>query len=158
MSATLVVEAPVDRSSVPLAAVLHVFRTHTLRLGKTVFGTGSGVPKLQPTAVQSGPATLTAGAVDVGPIAQAGPQQLIENRLIDPSGVGPSGMMEPPPPMLRPPQVRLLMVPPETSCVVPHVPPGVASVKSRVPLRTCPVHGSVVLVVVLVVVSTTSTV
>src|SRR5262245_22397059 len=138
MSATFVDEVPVDRSSVPLAAALHVFRTHTLRLGKTVFGTGSGVPKLQPTPVQSGPATLTAGAVDVGPIVQPGPQQLIENRLIEPSGVGPSGMMEAPPPMSRPPQVRLFMVAPEPSCVVPQVPPAADSVKSRVPFRTCP--------------------
>src|SRR5262245_18030004 len=94
-------------------------------------GRGSGVPKLQPVVVQSGSALLTAGAVDVGPMLQLGPVQLSENRLCEPSGVGPSGMREAPAPMLSPPQVRLLMTVFEPSRVAPQLPVAALRTKSR---------------------------
>jgi hypothetical protein len=108
-SGAFVDEVPVDRSSVPLAGALQVFSTQLVIDGIVGFGIGSGVPKLHPVSVQSGTALLTGGAVEVGPIVQLDPVQLSANRLIEPSGVGPSGMREAPAPMLRPPQVRLLM-------------------------------------------------
>src|SRR5262245_60755913 len=95
------------------------------------FGVGSGVPKLQPVVVQSGSALLTAGAVDVGPMLQLAPVQLSENRLCEPSGVGPSGMREAPAPMLSPPQVRLLMTVFEPSRVSPQLPVAALRTKSR---------------------------
>src|SRR5262245_20306343 len=99
--------------------------------GMVGFGIGSGVPKLQPVLVQSGVEVLSAGAVDVGPMLQLEPVQLSENRLCAPSGVGPSGMSDAPAPMLRPPQVRFLMVALEPSFVLPQLPPPAASAKSR---------------------------
>src|SRR5262249_55055867 len=50
---------------------------------------------------------------------------------IEPSGVGPSATMEPPPPMFRPPQVRVLMRPFDAFRVSPQPPPAGDSVKSR---------------------------
>src|SRR5262245_29580937 len=100
-------------------------------LGMVGFGIGNGVPKLHPTSVQSGAALLTAGAVDVGPMLQLEPVQVSENRLCEPSGVGPSGMREAPAPMLSPPQVRFLMTAFEASIVLPQVPPGALRTKSR---------------------------
>src|SRR5512144_77960 len=107
-SGTPVLEVPLLRSRVPVAGALQVFSTHVVMAGMLGFGIGSGVPKLQPVVVQSGSAVLTAGAVLVGRIAQLEPVQSSANRLVDPSGVGPSGTMEFPPPMFRPPQVRAL--------------------------------------------------
>ena len=83
----------------PLAAALQVFSTQVLSAGSPGFGIGSGVPKLQPTSVQSGAEVLTAGAVENGPIVQLEPVQLSANRLVEPSGVGSSKTMEAPPPM-----------------------------------------------------------
>src|SRR5262249_44781800 len=99
--------------------------------GMVGFGIGSGVPKLQPVLVQSGSALLVAGAVDVGPMLQLAPVQLSENRLCEPSGVGPSGMREAPAPMLSPPQVRLLMTVFEPSRVSPQLPVAALRTKSR---------------------------
>src|SRR5262245_54984400 len=95
------------------------------------FGIGSGVPKLQPVVVQSGSALLTAGAVDVGPMSQLAPVQLSENRLCEPSGVGPSGMREAPAPMLSRPQARLLLTVFEPSRVSPQLPVAALRTKSR---------------------------
>src|SRR5262249_17971618 len=117
-SGTFVDDAPLLRSSVPLAAPLQVFSTQVVSVGSVGFGIGSGVPKLQPTSVQSGAALLTGGMVEVGPIVHIEPVQLSANRLVEPSGVGPSGTIEAPPPMLRPPQVRFLMSP-VADCVLP---------------------------------------
>jgi hypothetical protein len=100
---------PLDRSSVPLAGDAQVFSTQVLRAGTAGLGIGSGVPKLHPTSVQSGAALLTGGAVEVGPIVQLEPVQLSANRLVEPSGVRPSGRRVLPAPMFRPPQVRFLM-------------------------------------------------
>src|SRR5215468_1424166 len=103
----------------PLAGAAQVFSAQVVSVGSEGFGIGSGVPKLQPVVVQSGSVLLSAGAVEVGPMLQSEPEQppsqappaaqLSANRLFEPSGVGPSATMEPPPPMLRPPQVRFLM-------------------------------------------------
>jgi len=73
------------------------------------FEIGTGGPKLQPWDVQSGMLLLTAGGADVGPSEQLGPAQLNVNRLVEPPATSPSGIVAPPPPMFRPPQVRLLM-------------------------------------------------
>src|SRR5215475_2669540 len=123
-SGTFIDELPVARSSVPLAAALQVFSTQRLSPGSVGVGIGSGVPKLQPTSVQSGAALLTGGAVEVGPIVHIEPVQLSANWLVEPSGIGPSGTIEAPPPMLRPPQVRFLMSA-VADCVLPQVPPGI---------------------------------
>src|SRR5262245_32704149 len=93
-------------------------------------GIGSGVPKLQPVLVQSGSGVFTGGTVDVGAIVQLEPVQLSANRLVEPSGIGPSGTRAAPPPRLRPPQVRFLMRALLPSSVVPQVPPGVRVRKS----------------------------
>jgi hypothetical protein len=105
---------------VPLAGAVQVFSTH---VEVPPFGTGSGVPKLQPVFVQSGPGVLTGGVAEVGPMVQFEPVHASEKRLIEPSGVGPSATKEPPPPMLSPPQVRFLNGPP-ASRMSPHTPPA----------------------------------
>src|SRR4029450_6559105 len=77
-------------------------------------------------------AGLPGGALEVGPIVQLRPVQLSANRLIEPSGIGPSGTREAPPPMLRPPQVRFLMTALLASSVLPqNAPPPEPVVKSR---------------------------
>src|SRR5262249_29494703 len=63
-------------------------------------------------------------------IVQLEPVQLSANRLVEPSGIGPSATTEPPPPMFRPPQVRVLMRALLPSSVVPQGPPGVRVLKS----------------------------
>ena len=105
----LVDDEPSARLSVPLAGWLHLFSTQLVIPGTEGFGIGSGVPKLHPVFVQSGPVVLTAGAVKVGPIVQLLVGQSTANRLVEPSGTAPSGIREAPAPMLRPPQVRFLM-------------------------------------------------
>src|SRR5262245_2181285 len=119
-------------------------------------GIGSGVPKLHPVSVQSGPAVLTGGVVEVGPLVQLEPVQLSANRLVEPSGIGPSGTRSAPPPMLRPPQVRFLMRALLPSSVLPQVPLGVLVLKSSsvggAPGRVVVVVPLMVVVVVLVVV------
>src|SRR5262245_16021773 len=128
--------------SVPLASEAQVFSAQALTDGIAGFGIGSGVPKLHPTSVQSGPALLTGGAVEVGPMLQTEPAQppsqapppaaqLSANRLVEPSGIGASGKRAPLPPMFRPPQVRLLMRTLLPSSVLPQTPPGVPVVNSR---------------------------
>jgi hypothetical protein len=99
---------PVDVSSVPLAGAANVLTT---QVESWPFGIGSGGPKLQPVFVQSN----VAPAVVVAPSVQVVPLQLAVKRLVAPSGVGPSGTVEAPPPMFRPPHVRLF------STVVPVV-------------------------------------
>src|SRR4029453_18122686 len=129
-SGTLVVWAPVERSSVPLAGALQVFSTQVVRAGTASFGISSGVPKLQPVVLQSGAAELGGGVVVNAPMVQVGPVQLSVNRLVAPSGVGPSETIEPPPPTLRPPQVRFLIRPPVPLRVSPQMPPAAPVVKS----------------------------
>src|SRR5262249_14875652 len=118
VSETLDDAAPVVMLIVPLAAAAQLFSTQVVRDGFEGFATGSGVPKWPPMSVQSGSALCGAGAVEVGPMLQIPPEQLSlqapppaahasVNRLVEPSGVGPSGTVERPPPMLRPPQVRV---------------------------------------------------
>src|SRR5262249_33717700 len=106
--------------------------------------------------VQSGPAVLTGGVVEVGPIVQLEPVQLTANRLVEPSGIAPSGTRSEPPPRLRPPQVRFLMRALLPSSVVPQVPPGVLVLKSSsvggAPGRVVVVVPLMVVVVVLMVV------
>jgi hypothetical protein len=91
LRATLNEAAPVARSRLPLAGALKVFSTHVLL---PEFGIGTGVPKLQPVSVQSGAALLAGGIVEVAPTAQADPLQVSPYRLVEPSGVGPSGLVE----------------------------------------------------------------
>jgi hypothetical protein len=57
--------------------------------------------------------------------------QLSENRLCEPSGVGPSGMREAPAPMSSPPQPRFLMTALEPSFVLPQLPAEAVRTKSR---------------------------
>src|SRR5215468_10576177 len=122
-SLTFADDVPVDRSIVPLPDVLKVFSTQVVRLSTgTGSGTSSGPPKLQPAAVQSGSALLRAGAVDVELMLQLEPVQFRANRLVDPSGVEPSGVADPPPPMLSPPQVRFCRWALAPSLVSPQTP------------------------------------
>jgi hypothetical protein len=140
-SGTDVVDAPVLRLIVPVAGEAKVFSAQVVRLGLLKFGTGSGVPKLHPVVVQSGNVVLSAGGPATGPTLQTEPAQVLsqaplgeqvsENRLFEPSGVGPSATVEPPPPMFRPPQVRFLMRALAPVRVLPQVPPGVPVVNSR---------------------------
>jgi hypothetical protein len=146
-SATFVVWAPVERSSVPLAGALQVFSTQLVRAA-TGFGISSGVPKLHPVVLQSGTAELGGGAVVNAPMVQSVPVQLSVTRLVAPSGVGASWKIEPPPPTLRPPQVRVLISVPLALRVSPQTPPGAPVVNSR----NAPSGGAVVVVVLLVVV------
>ena len=69
---------PVDTLNVPLPGEANVFSTQVVMLGMVGFGIGSGVPKLQPVFVQSGPAVFTGGAVLVAPTVQLAPEQLSE--------------------------------------------------------------------------------
>jgi hypothetical protein len=126
-SGTFVVDVPAVRSTVPLAGAVQVLST---QVDSPALGIGSGVPKLHPVSVQSGPAVLTVGGVDVEPRVQLVPAQLSEKRLIEPSGVGPSATMEPPPPMFRPPQVSVLIRPLDALRVSPQGPPAGERVKS----------------------------
>src|SRR5262245_39700680 len=131
-SLTFVDDAPVDRSSVPLPDVLKVFSTQVVRLSTgTGSGTSSGPPKLQPAAVQSGSVLLAAGAVDVAVTLQMEPVWLCAHRVVDTSGVEPSGVADPPPPMLSPPQVRFCRCALAPSLVSPQTPVGDPLVKSR---------------------------
>ena len=82
---------------------------------------------------------------------QAAPAQLRLKRLTDPDGSGPSGIWEPPPPMLRPPQVRFLITTLEALRLSPQIPPAALRVKSRIVGVTTPVVVVVVDVVVVVV-------
>src|SRR5262245_9182789 len=82
-------------------------------------------------SVQSGSALLTAGATFVAPIVQVVPAQLSANRLIAPSGVAPSDKVEPLWPMLRPPQLSVLMDVLDASNASPQCPPKAPRVKSR---------------------------
>ena len=113
----------------PLAGDANVFSTQVVR---EPFGIGSGVPKLQPVLLQSGSVLLRAGAVLNALMLQAEPEQLRLKRLCEPSGVGPSGTSELPPPMSRPPQVRLFTTVLLAFIAVPHTPPGARLAKSRV--------------------------
>src|SRR5262249_3527191 len=131
LSGTAVCEAPVERSSVPLAAAFQVFSTQLVMPGMVGFGIGSGVPKLQPVLVQSGSALSTAGVVDVGPMLQLAPVQLSETGLGERGGVGPWERGGAPAPMLSPPQVRLLMTVFEPSRVSPQLPVAALRTKSR---------------------------
>src|SRR5262245_7313906 len=142
LSATVIDDVPLVRSSVPLAGALQVISTQLVSVSMAGLGIGSGVPKLHPTSVQSGAVLLSGGGVEVGPMLQTEPEQLpshaptptaqvSSNRLVEPSGVGASGTTVPPPPMFRPPQVRFLMRTLLPSSVLPQVPPGVPVVKSR---------------------------
>src|SRR5262249_31545240 len=118
-------DPPVVRSIAPLPAAWKVFSTQVVRLSTgTGSGTSSGPPKLQPALVQSGSVELGAGAVDVAPIVQAVPVQLSENRLVDPSGVRPSGVADEPPPTSSPPQFRFFMWTLDPSLVSPQTPAG----------------------------------
>src|SRR5262249_45446096 len=96
-------------------------------------GISSGVPNLQPVLVQSktAPDEVVPARV-VGPSVH-GPVlgQLSVNRLVEPSGVGPSGTALLPPPMLRPPQGRVFKTVAVASVTEPHSPPAARSVKSR---------------------------
>jgi hypothetical protein len=116
---------------VPLAAALQVFSAQVLSDGSEGFGIGSGVPKLHPVSVQSGSALSTAGVVEVGPIVQLEVGQSTANRLVEPSGIGPSGTRPAPPPRLRPPQVRFLITALLAFSVLPQTPPGMLVVNSR---------------------------
>src|SRR4029450_12645144 len=148
-SGTLVVWAPVERSSVPLAGALQVFSTQVVRAGTAAFGISSGVPKLHPVLLQSGAAELGGGVVVNAPMVQAGPAQLSVNWLGAPAGGGAPGTIDPPPPTLRPPQVRFLIRPPVPSRVSPQTPPKAPVVNWR--LGGPPAVVVVVLLVVLVV-------
>src|SRR5262245_52201948 len=151
LSATVIDDVPLVRSSVPLAGALQVFSTQLVSVTIAGLGIGSGVPKLHPVVVQSGAVLLTGGGIEVGPIVQLAPVQLSANRLVEPSGVGASGTTVPPPPMFRPPQVRFLMRTLLPSSVLPQTPPGVPVVNSRNAPLTDAVVEVVVDVVVLVV-------
>ena len=113
----------------PLAGDWKVFST---QVDREPFGIGSGVPKLQPVLLQSGSVLLRAGAVLNALMLQAEPEQLRSNWLCEPSGVGPSGTSELPPPMLSPPQVRFFTTVLLAFIAVPHTPPGARLAKSRV--------------------------
>ena len=89
----------------PLTGDWKVFSTQVLR---EPFAIGSGVPKLHPVVLQSGAAVLTAGAVVNGVMLQAEPEQLRSKRLCEPSGVGPSGTSELPPPNSRVIDLKLI--------------------------------------------------
>src|SRR5262249_116528 len=128
--------------TVPLAGAAQVFSAQVLSVGSEGFGIGSGVPKLHPVLLQSGAVLLSGGAVEVGPMLQSEPAQpasqapppaaqLSANRLFEPSGVGPSATMEPPPPRFRPPQVRFLMRVLLASWMLPQTPPGTPGLNSR---------------------------
>src|SRR5262249_10745986 len=125
-SVTLTSDSPVVRSSVPDAGCANVFWTQVERPPFTI---GSAGPKPHPGAVQScdGPATL------VAPSVRAVAVQLAEKRLVAPSGVGPSGTVEFPPPRLSPPHVRFFstVVPAVSVNVLPQMPPATPVVKSR---------------------------
>jgi hypothetical protein len=93
------------------------------------FTIGSGVPKLQPVAVQS---YVEPGAPSALKEHDVPALQSATQRFVEPSGVGPSGTVELAPPRLKPPHVRFLItVVPATSLYVwPHTPPAALVVKS----------------------------
>ncbi len=125
------VASPVALSSVPLGATgENVFVTQTER---PAFEMGSGVPKRQPTSVQSTPAGVLPAAV--GPMLQSEPTQPPSvNRFVAPGGVALSGTCEMPPPRDRLPQRRFLsgMVPATSRYVLPHEPLPAVDRKSKV--------------------------
>src|SRR5262245_16742977 len=131
-SGTLMLVAPLPVLSVPVIGALHVLSTHALTVGMVGFGSANGVPKLQPVLLQSGCAVLTAGGVLFALTVQAGPTQLSAERMTEPSGTTPSGAVPPPPPMLRPPQVRFLMKTADPLRICPHAPPPAPVVKSKI--------------------------
>src|SRR5262245_6227829 len=126
-----VVDWPVARSRLPLSGALKVFSTQVLRLsnGGTLM-IGNGVPKLQPVVLQSGSALFCWGATVKGLIVQSLLLHSSRKRLVEPSGVGPSGVNPVPMPMLRPPHRRLARSPSDASRVSPQKLPGAPLVKS----------------------------
>src|SRR5262245_13967713 len=147
--------APVPVLRVPLMpGATKVLSTHALTVGMVGFGSCSGVPKLQPVLLQSGAGVAppgTGGMVLFGLTVQAGPTQLRLDRMTAPSGTTPSGAVPPPPPMLRPPQVRFLMKTDVPVRICPHAPPPAPVVKSKIVGVPPPVVVVVLLVVVEVV-------
>jgi hypothetical protein len=140
-SETLDDRSPVEVSSVPLAGAAKLLTTQVER---PPFGIGSGGPKAQAVVVQSMPV----GALALAPTVQLEPvQPLTMNRLVAPSGTGPSGTLDPPPPRSSAPQPRFFINAFEPSCVEPQAPVPAAVVKS-----STTVPGAAVVVVVLVVV------
>ena len=127
-------------SIVPLMACANVFTTQVERLA---FGMGSGGPKLHPTSVQSIPPPLAA----TGATSHTLPaHELIRSRLVAPSGIRPSGTVDPPPPRSSPPHaidLRRVALPSRTVPQLP-LPRTVTMSSSSLPA------GSVVLVVVVV--------
>ena len=106
----------------------NVFVTQT---ESPAFAIGSGVPNLQPGAVQSTP-----GGVDPAPVTprvQFGPAHERLKRLIAPGGVALSGTAEMPPPSDRLPQRRFFngIVPATSRNVVPQKPTPAVDVKSK---------------------------
>ena len=131
------VAAPVVLSRVPLGAtdesvLPNVLVTHTERPALEI---GSGVPKWQPTSVQSMPAGVEPALV--GPMLQTAPTQPDSvKRLVAPGGVALSGTCEMPPPSDRLPQRRFLIgtVPARSRKVLPQEPlPGVDRKSKPVP-------------------------
>jgi len=116
--------APLEVSSVPPAFEEKVFTTHVDRPPFTI---GSGGPKRHPATVQSTP-SAPPGLADSVQLLPA--QLLTTKRFVAPSGIGPSGTVEPPPPRFSEPQARLRIVPPPLICDTPHGPLPLEVVKS----------------------------
>jgi len=116
--------SPVAVLSVPVGPTPeNVLVTHTER---PAFEIGSGVPNLQPGAVQSMPAGVDPAAVV--PTSHCEPLQVSAKRFVAPGGVALSGTCEMPPPSDSEPQRRFFSgtVPARSRNVLPHEPePGV---------------------------------
>jgi hypothetical protein len=127
------VPAPVQHANgipapVQFALGQKVFVTHT---ESPAFTIGSGVPNLQPAAVQSIPAGVDPDAVV--PRLQFGPTHDSVKRLTAPGGVALSGTPDRPPPIERLPQSRFFngLVPPTSRNVWPQKPTPAVDVKSK---------------------------
>ena len=127
--------APVAVLSVPLPLDAKLFTTHVERPPFTI---GNGGPNAHPVTVQSMPSPPPG----LAPSVQVSPTQPVtRNRLVAPSGIGPSGTVEPPPPRLSVPQPRLRIVTAPAACDTPHAPLPEVVVKSS---TTVPGGGCVV--------------
>src|SRR5262249_36187745 len=110
---------------------------------RLAFGMGSGGPKLHPMSVQSTPPPLA----PVGATSHTLPvHEAISSRLVAPSGMNPSGTVEPPPPRSSPPQEIVFTTAELPSRAAPPLPLPATVTMSSSSLPT----GSVVLVVVVV--------
>jgi hypothetical protein len=141
-SGTLSDNVPVPVFTLPPALLANELTTQVER---PAFAIGSGGPKAQPEVVQSMPGPPPT----LGDSEHALPEQPVtRKRFVAPSGIGPSGTVDPPPPRSSEPHARFLMTALLPFFDEPHAPLPLAVEKSSTTVPGAACVDVVVLVVV----------